>query len=547
MPMDFSAPFTTLEFKQQFRNESEHNQIRWGERLVHAAFERDMSGQEKPVMTRKGEQKGYATSPCQDTLRAVFAEVRLSEGCELVIKPITLAELARNALYHGVSIALRNTDSGYYFTGEYENRQLGLLAAVQDQQGREIIYFARVFEFEEIASAPRIPRGSLQYWEPTSLEPREPSPIEYLSCIDTYENTLHIFDDQLDWTNPLFPELPDNAVALSSLSDSAQAFFNKLKAPLLSTPVDQALDALPVESSQPNSLIDTELLVNYQKFRARLNKLIIPPASKITLTVHEPEPQEDLSDSSPKDYAIDLSWTASSGLRAQFLRSWSSIVQLKATPELPSAPGTYPATEVLRERILDHLAWSLFQRGRRFDFFGFESDLEGLLPGIISNGRTYFKSDYQDSRFPCLARWSFGRHEAAVLLLGQEGRNFICKPMKYQGIPTSDRPSLVPYLDAITHDNYKLMVLDPTCDRLSVPASMIDFPEHWYLGARVSDKEILSSFDAALSAFVREITPSTWQPSIGTDQTEKGQNPLKWIITGSILALFAYFLFVGGR
>lgn len=221
MTSDISTQFSFTRFKQDLIKKDKRRLLSWANCELYVAFYRNASGQDLPGLIQVDSQQRYVASSSQDTLKKAMTNIKLEDDSKIVIKTLSLAELARNAHFYHLSIHLIDQDDGLAIGGVLM-QLLGITAILEDAGGKEVIYEADVFSFEPEGNAETLPYGAVQYWRDIALEytpDREPSEI----------NSLYVFDDQLDWDNPLFPELPDNAKALSKLSSSAKAFFEHMR------------------------------------------------------------------------------------------------------------------------------------------------------------------------------------------------------------------------------------------------------------------------------------------------------------------------------
>lgn len=527
MTAAISAPFSLTEFQQDLSTANKRKLLHWASRDLCVAFLRHASGDEQPAVIQIGPQRCYAASTSADVLHSLFTSAPLEEGTEMVVKPLSLTVLARNAHFYRFGIHLSDEQTTLHVV-EPSLSILGVTAIVQDLQGKEAIYQAEAFPFESVAEAETLPYGSVQYWQDIELEY---DPDRDLSQIES----LHVFDDQLNWNNPLFPDLPDNAKAMSTLSPSAQAFFEHMRVPLLpSWDGEPEMPATP-ERSYQSSLIEADHLSAFNQLRDLIDKDFVPPASDITLTVIKATRLDDEPANSPERWEITINFTTPMGIRALFAPDWIEISLCKANAELPDTTGTHRASETLRERIVNHLAWTLFQRGRSFDLGLFDDDLDGLLPGSLINSYGHFQPDYADSSLPCLARFQCGEHQVPVLLLGQEGSNYICKPMKFIEIPEADVSTLVPNRSELIVRESQLMVLAPSLDKLAIPTSLIDFPDYWYRGIRVSNQQLRSKFISSMRV-------NALMTEIENESATTANSSLKWIVVGCAVALIGVML-----
>lgn len=527
MTAAISAPFSFTEFKQDLSTVNKRKLLRWANCELHVVFYRNSSGQELPGLLQVGSQQCYVASSSQDALQRAMSNVKLEDGSEIVIKTLSLAELARNAHIYNLSIQLIDKEDGLTIGGALM-QLFGITAILQDDEGNEVIYEADAFFFEPEGDAETLPYGAVQHWRDIELEytsAREPSEIK----------TLYVFDDQLDWNNPHFPELPDNAKALSELPSSAKAFFEHIRVPPLMSWDEESASTIVPEPPYENSLLAANNLGAFNVLRAMVDQDIVPPVDDITLTIKKDIKHENEPADSPERWEIRVSFTTPMGFNAVFSPDWVEASLCKANTELPDTTGTHLASEKLRERIVNHLAWNFFQHGRSFAKTLFSTDLQGLLPSFIINSYGPFQPDYADERFPCLARFQCGEHGVPVLLLGQNEGNYVCMPLAFEEIPEADVSALVPRRSELISMESKSMLLSARYDRLAIPASLVDFPDHWYQGIRVSNRYLKSKFifGMRVNALMTEME---------NESATTANSSLKWIVVGCAVALIGVML-----
>lgn len=521
MTSDISTQFSFTRFKQDLIKKDKRRLLSWANCELYVAFYRNASGQDLPGLIQVDSQQRYVASSSQDTLKKAMTNIKLEDDSEIVIKTLSLAELARNAHFYHLSIHLIDQDDGLAIGGVLM-QLLGITAILEDAGGKEVIYEADVFSFEPEGNAETLPYGAVQYWRDIALEytpDREPSEI----------NSLYVFDDQLDWDNPLFPELPDNAKALSKLSSSAKAFFEHMRVPPLTSWEEKSATPDVPEPSYQNSLLGVSKLSTFNVLRAMVDQDIVPVADDIALTITKDSAHDDEPADSAERWEVKISFTTPMGFNAVFDPDWIEASLCKANTELPDTTGTHLASEKLRERIVNHLAWNFFQHGRSFVKTLFSTDLQGLLPGFIVNSYGPFQPDYTDERFPCLARFKCGENGVPVLLLGPNEGNYVCMPLAFEEIPESDVSPLIPRRSELISIESKSMPLAERYERLVIPASLIDFPDHWYQGIRVSNRYLKTKFifGMHLNSLINEM---------GKDRATTAGNSLKWVVAGCAAA-----------
>ena len=477
-------------FQKDLTSSDQRKLLRWADCELYAAFAQNAAGHDEPVVIQVDSKPRFVASTSADTLLKLLAGAQIEENSEAVIqaKSMTLAELARNAYLYRTGLHLTDGETGQYLEDK-ATLALGMTAIVESQEGKEVIYQAQVFSFEQVSEAGTLPYGSVQDWDDISLSRSSDQDISKLA-------PLFVFDDQLDWSNPFFPELPEGAKPLSTLSPSAQAFFERMRRPLLTSGNEAPADPIVPESPYRNSLIEGSPLSHFSKLRALVDHDIVPSANDIRLDVTTIPPMKEEPADTPERWELTVSFTMPMGMKALFDPDldWIPASLFKADTALPDTTGIHSASEALRERIVNHLAWMLFQQGRCFDVEHFCESLDGLLPGEVANSDDFFQPDYSDERFPCLARFQCGQYQVPMLLLGQRKGNYICKPLKYMSIPEAEVPASIPQRNELISAKSQSMPLLSYGEKLALPTSLIDFPEHWYDGSRVSNQYLISEF-----------------------------------------------------
>ncbi|MBZ5488432.1 hypothetical protein HW452_12950 [Halomonas aquamarina] len=514
-----SNTFSLTAFQQDLASSDQRQLLRWADCELHAAFIRHAEGHEEPALIQVDESSRYIASTQADTLHNLLAGAQLEEGSEAVIRSLPLHELARNAHLFRVGLHILDGEEGLYLEGP-TTLVLGTAAVVESPEGDEVIYQAEIFFFEPLDEARTLPHGTVQYWydaRPTHTQS------------DGQTASIYVFDDRLDWLDPLFPDLPDGARPLSTLSPDARAFFERMRLPLLKR--QEKTPATPAEPDRRyhNDLIKDQVLYSFNQLRAMVDRDIVPAASGISLKVVETLRSEEETDDATMSWEIRVGFTTPLGVEAHFDPNWVSASLCQANAELPDTTGTHGASEALRERIVDHLTWMFFQQGRNFFLMRFNECLEGLLPDVIINSDKPYQPDYTDHRFPCLARFQCGEHPVPVLLLGQQDGNYVCQPLKDVDIEEKHVPTLIPRRSSLIDMTRNTMMLSSIGERWVLPTSLIDFPEYWYEGIRLSNQNLTSKF------------VSSMRVNTLLNEYEKGgtanSSAAKWLIAGCVAAL----------
>lgn len=409
MTTDTFTQFSLTEFQKDLSSSDQRKLLRWADCELYTALVRNAAGHEEPVVIQIDEKSRYAASTSADTLHNLLASAKLEEGSEAVIKPLPLAELARNAHLYGVGLHIVDDGEGDYIAGR-TTLVLGMKAVVETPENKKVLYEAEIFFFKPTNDVHMLPYGSVQYWY-------DANPKHTYTSDESQAASIYVFDDQLDWSNPLFPDLPEGAMPLSTLSPSAQAFFERTRLPLLQRWNDAPAEPIEPELLYHNSLIG-EPLLSFSQLRAMVDQDIVPAANDIILKVAKTVQLEGEPADASERWEVKVSFTTPIGIKALFDLDWVQASLCQANTELPNTIGTHSASEALRERIVNHLAWVFLQRGRSFDVARFGECLDGLFPDQVINSDKAYQPDYTDRRFPCLARFQCGEYPVPVMLLG---------------------------------------------------------------------------------------------------------------------------------
>lgn len=253
---------------------------------------------------------------------------------------------------------------------------------------------------------------------------------------------------------------------------------------------------------------------------------IVPAANDIILKIAKTVQLEGEPADASERWEVKVSFTTPIGIKALFDLDWVQASLCQANTELPNTIGTHSASEALRERIVNHLAWVFLQRGRSFDVARFGECLDGLFPDQVINSDKAYQPDYTDRRFPCLARFQCGEYPVPVMLLGQQGGNYVCQPLKDVDIPEKHAPTSIPGRSSFIDMTRQTMMLSNIGERLVLPTSLIDFPEAWYEGIRLSNQNLKSKFVSSMrvNTFLSELEQADGATSSST----------KWLIAGCV-------------
>lgn len=532
MALGTPPPFSVAELESDLATPDADKLRRWADRNVAVAFVRDASNQEVSAMVKSSMQSCYAASPSASCLQTLFADVPLASGHEVIDKTMTLADIARNADVNGFGVYLSDEHSALQLQTK-DIARLGVITVLQSPKTeKQAPYRAEAYSFQPIDGEPARPYGSLQYWQEIK---QDDDPNYDPAALDSF----YVFDDQLDWSKHLFPSLPDNTRALSSLPPQAQAFFNHMRAPLLPVGNDVLAPLQAPKRPYQNSLIGAQNLESFNQLYAIFDRDVVPPASEITLTATTSESLEDGPANTEKWWDIKIDFTMPVGLTVCFDLYSTPASQCKANRGLPDSTGAHNVSQGLRDQIVNHLAWATFERGRNFKVASFDEDLQKLLPGTIINSSGSFQPDYTDGRFPCLARFLCGEHHVPVMVLGQDGRNYICQPTQDISIPAADCPSLIPNRSELIDDESQVMALSSDFDKVAIPTSLIDFPNDWYRGIRLNDQYLRTEFFSAMS--VNALLHS-YREELEESSRKGSDSVASWLITVAVVIALILFL-----
>lgn len=482
MTMDVAARFTPQAFQFALALNDEYSLLKhWRDCPFYTLFVREKTGGEIPATLDIGRGKAYASSSDEKEVATLMetATVPESDG-ELFIRTASLAELARNAVVQGFSI---------YWLGPsqlIEGSTLRLLAdtaIVKDSDGNEVAYKSEALFFEGGVEQPAPPKGAVQRWDKVALGKEKEYSTERTP-------TLYVYDDALDWqTNPYLPELPESAVPVSSLSQRGQDFFRSWETPLFGAQEDASPPKPPEQSEGTDGLVPNDWLAGFGSVRELVDKHLVPTASELRLAIKVYEPS-DGSDWGEVYWRLDLDVPSSFGSLMPCDWVLVSASSFKANPGLPEETGKHPVTEAFRERLVRQLSWRIFENGRRLGerFYLGSDHFQRFFPFRPDNADKTFQPDYEDARFPCLARFRCGDYEIPVLLQGQIRGNYVCEPLRDIAVPESEVPSMMPGRNLLIADG--VMQLFDSAGGILVPAELIDFPEHWFNGARASSQQV---------------------------------------------------------
>ena len=283
------------------------------------------------------------------------------------------------------------------------------------------------------------------------------------------------------------PDIPADAIPLSSLSDSAQAFFRCTQRPLL--PAKRPTKTPEVETVPAVSgkqLVPDNLLGDFARWRHQVSECLVPTAGECRLAIVQSTSGNgsDGGKQRPETCGVQISLPDRYGaLVSGTIPVDPSLLKEESNP-IPSKPGSHPVSDEFREYLLSYISWMMFHHARSlWPAFALEADaLRAVFPARPSNAYEVFVPDYKDTRFPCLARMPCGDQELPVILLGQAHGNYICRPLPHAPIREQALPPVLKGKDKLVQEGQ--LVYGNSNAPLMAPVSLLDFPEHWYTGSR---------------------------------------------------------------
>lgn len=524
--MDVAMQYTPENFRSMVSRYDQRGLLeKWSDCPFHTLMVREKTGGEIPATLEVGRQTVYVASPDQAELSSLLetATVPESEG-ELFVKSMPLFDLARNAIHQGFLIL---------WAGPrllIEGTNLHLLAdtgIITDDDGNEAVYRSEPLFFEGSMEQPAPPKGSVQHWDRVVLGKEDDSSIKGIE-------PLYVYDDRHDWhRNPYLPVLPASAVPVSSMSQSAQAFFRRWETPLLGTQ-EEAPSPTPPEINQGvDGWVPNDWLAGFGRVQEYVDTYLIPPANELYLAIAPYELDDEDTDKVYWDVTLEVSDRF--GRLMPYGGMLVSPSRFRANPDLPDELGKHAVSEAFRERLVRQVAWRMFENGRRLgNRFYVDTELfERFFPFKPDNDERWFQPDYNDPRFPCLARFQCGKHDIPVLLQGQVRGNYVCEPLVCISVPESEVPAMMPGRNLLIIDG--VMDLMDYAGGVLVPEDLIDFPEPWYRGARASSVQIIN--DVRRSAYVDRLVTAHSET-----EEKKASGDQMWeyvfIAIGLMVALF---------
>lgn len=505
----------------------------WALRPFYALFAVDECGQERGVCVRWGRDLAMLVTLEKTEAEGLIESLVISDtGREISIKSVPLWELAQFAYSQHMILAWAKED--LVFTRE-TLELVGYKAFVCDGAGAETPVKVQVVPLES-GEESLLVTGDLQWWT------RE-------SGNESTERVL-IYNDSLAWEDSsVLPALPNAVRPLSSLSAEERLVYDRWARPSL--PLDlgdvETIDADASVHLLPSEWLGEDCLEGPRKICHLMEQLLFQNEKNFKLEVkREKLPSDDqpnaessvevitltflyLDQNSPDDRITPLS----------IARETLALNELHALPfRLPTAPGMHPMPENLLGLLKRRLAWGLYSASRQLD--GGMLLLDGLLRSLLvafpDNADERFICDPDDKTFPFLAAFQCDNKRVPVMVIGHQGGNLVCNPLVDLDIPEAQVPEVLPLRDDLIVDG--IMTLWALSGSVLIPQKLIECPQGWYKGVRVSAKHVVLNMINNLRLIEYVMADDAPVPE-GPREFE-GKGLLMWM--GAIAVIFVFAL-----
>lgn len=448
----------------------------WAGQTFWALFGEDEHGIERPISVVLGEQLAVLVAQDEEKSKTLINAVDSDPNVRTFVKSAPLSEMARLAYSDGGTLMMIGESILFPPSSLL---LLGYTALFESDKEEPVYWRIKTFPFEGDGGADMAP-GCVQRWSLLSGRKANKAP-------------RIIFDDSLDWRhNPNLLKLPSKAVPASSLSEQERAVFKSRALP--------SLEDVPV----PINTADDDGM-GFVASRAMPDKYLAGPKRLLTQV-------EEFLFPVAKRLKLDVQLTDESSIRFdfQYLDEEYTINGVRITPvslykeslavqelghlsyRLPTEPGLHPVPAPLKGLLKRYLAWGMFSESRRLDggFNLLGGQLRNLISAFPDNSDKPFYCDPGDQRFPYLARFRCAGQSIPVLVLGQQGDNYVCNAMEYAEIADNLVPEDIPFREGlISNGNMKLWELSGS---VLLPSRYLDCPASWYEGVRLSARWMLA-------------------------------------------------------
>ncbi|SFL87930.1 hypothetical protein [Marinobacter zhejiangensis] len=376
---------------------------------------------------------------------------------------------------------------------------LGFNSLARGADGKDYLYQVERYSLEGA-----VPEGAsecaLQYWVVT--------PEVSVGGSDQRQSRF-VYDDRFDWqANPWLPELPEAAVPRSSLTENEREVYDRWSQPLLEpAPLQSSPETSAAlgEGTPSRPILPEDYLAGFRHIAVLVEQVFFPDPNALKLEVRaktvEPDPAEDPDDERESvdylEYRILLTEGGTS------IRLYSESLSLKALDQmayhLPRSAGIHPLSADLRALLIRYVSWDIFQASRRVEesVYLIQSRLRNLFSTLPDNAEELFFCNPEDARFPFLASFRCGDLDVPVMVLGMQGDNYVCNPLKDLEVPEAQVPALMPERSDLVAGG--CMNLWDLSGSLLIPGALVEFPEVLYKGGRVSPLKLISKARTAFS------------------------------------------------
>lgn len=504
----------------------------WALRPFYALFTLDEHGQERGACVRWGRDLAVLVTLEKTEAESLIESLVSSDSSqEINIKSVPLWELARFAYSQHMILAWAKED--LVFPRE-ALELVGYKAFVCDADGAETLVKVQVVPLDSGGESSLV-SGDLQWWTRDS-------------GAESTERVL-IYNDSLRWKdNSVLPALPDNARPLSFLSPEERVVYDRWARPSL--PLEfgdvETIDADVDVQLPPNEWLGEDCLEGPRKICHLMGQLVFPNARNFKLEVKHDKLalDDDQSDAESSMKVIRLTFLYLEQNSLDDRITPLSIAQEKLTLDelnalpfrLPTAPGMHPMPENLLGMLRRRLAWGLFSASRQLD--GGASLLDGLLRSLLvafpDNADERFTCDPDDRTFPFLAAFRCDHKRVPVMVLGNQDGNLVCNPLVDLNVPEAQVPETLPLRDDLIVDG--TMTLWALSGSVLIPEQLIECPQGWYRGARVSARHAVLNMSNNLHLINYVMADDAPEP----DELKEsgGKDLLKWM--GGIAVIFVF-------
>ncbi|MDX5385464.1 MAG: hypothetical protein LPK15_10955 [Alteromonadaceae bacterium] len=540
-----SSPSASLK-KALDQNNIKELLTRWAEQSFFTLFATDPSGIERVAFVQYGpDQAAIVTLDQQEAEDLVSAVAEHNPSVKPFVKTLPLWEIARLAHSDGGIVTWHQ--QGTVLEGG-PLAALGHMALATSEEGGDRYYKITTLPLEGDGAEELAP-GCLQHWNDEGE--------------DADTDTLRlIYDDTVDWQgNPMLPDLPESAVPRSALSDGERRIFDRWATPVLGRHVPLTRDQNA--SHQPRlSAVETmppALLATAQQFYELLEERLFNQSSGLKLEVAPTTITPIAVDDDGNEYeeepvgairfAVQYMQQSRFGTGITSLKLYEETLRVEEVERmpyrLPQAPGLHPLPDALRGLLLRHISWRLCVLSRRLEdgLFFLGGHLRDLLSAQPDNSDSRFFSDPDDERFPFLAGFRCGENLVPVLVLGMQDGNYVCSPQQDVELDEEQVATELPQREFVVVDG--VMTLWDALGSIVVPPALIEYPEPWYNGVRVSLDQTVSQTirSLALLSFASQDDQTSGSAvSENRDNASDGKLLLKWMGAAAIVFVFVMIL-----